>query len=99
MRVILVVRPSVLVSCNRGYAVRANVSRIGRRLVVLKRLVVRHIVALELLCSRHRTGPATGRSLGIDLAQIEAALKEAPRYFGLGQHVADVAASHVYQRV
>ncbi len=99
MGVVLVVRRAVPVGPNCLDGLGTNVIWVRRRLVVLKRFVMRQIIALPRIGQGRRTAPATCRSVWIHRRKIEATLKEPPRYLRLGQQVADVAARHMHQGI
>ena len=78
---------------NRG---RPRVRRIRGRGVVLERLMMRNVVGLlRVGDGRGVAALAAGRAVGIDGAEVEAALEESPGDAGGVQKVADVLAAEL----
>ncbi len=81
---------------DRGDRRRAGVAEVPRRRVVLERLMMRTVVVHIAPDGRGcRTARATGRAVGIDGGQVEAALEPAPANILGVQEVADILARHL----
>ena len=98
--VVLVVGAAVIRGADDVGRTRTHVLEVGRREVILERLVVRDVVgALDVDERRGGDTAAAGRAVGILGGQVEATFEEAPADVLGVEQVADVLARHQRGRV